>query len=379
MTETTALQHLVRFGNGSDYKTVEVENGEFPVYGSGGEFARGNSYLHDGESVLFGRKGTIDRPLYVNGKFWTVDTMYYTVPGPLVEPKFLYYWATTIPFDLYSTSTALPSMTTGTLGRLQFPLLARDDQRRIADYLDRETATIDALIAKQAALIEALRERRAASVNSILAGVQGPVEPLGVSVYMQTGLTLGGKNAAIEGEELPYLRVANIQTGRLDLGRVTTVRVTGEATMKHRLRRGDVLMTEGGDKAALGRGALWLGEIEPCLHQNHVFCLRPDQKRLLPEYLVWVLEGMDARKYFEKTRRQTTNLSSTNSHTVRHFRFPRPSVSEQREIAAHLDHETAKIDALIAKAERFIELAQERRAALITAAVTGQIEIPTED
>lgn len=110
-TPTIGLQYLVRLRSGQDYKHVADDAGEIPVIGSGGPFAAASAHLYDGESVLFGRKGTIDRPLHVNGKFWTVDTMFYTELSPAVFGRWLYYWATTIPFSLYSTDTALPSMT----------------------------------------------------------------------------------------------------------------------------------------------------------------------------------------------------------------------------------------------------------------------------
>ena len=86
-------------------------HGAYPVMGSGGEFARASSYLFNGESVLLGRKGTIDKPLYMNGPFWTVDTMFYTEIPKHAFPKFVYYVALNIPFGRYSTNTALPSMT----------------------------------------------------------------------------------------------------------------------------------------------------------------------------------------------------------------------------------------------------------------------------
>jgi type I restriction enzyme S subunit len=96
--------------NGSDYTAVEVDSGGYPVYGSGGEFRRASDYLFEGESVLFGRKGTIDRPLYVNGRFWTVDTMFYTdIDTRTLLPRFAYYWATTLPYGEWATDTALRS------------------------------------------------------------------------------------------------------------------------------------------------------------------------------------------------------------------------------------------------------------------------------
>lgn len=100
---------------------------------------------------------------------------------------------------------------------------------------------------------------------------------------------------------------------------------------------------------------------------------------MIPKFLWWFMRADQARSWINLVATTSTGLMNLNGSTLGRMEVPLPSLVEQREIADHLDRETATIDALIAKAERFIELAQERRAALITAAVTGQIEIPTED
>ncbi|MCT2997590.1 type I restriction endonuclease subunit S [Propionibacterium freudenreichii] len=161
---------MVKFRSGQDYKRVSDESGDVPVYGSGGIFATANDYLYHGESVLFGRKGTVDRPLHVNGRFWTIDTMFYTELSEGICGRWLYYWATTIPFSLYSTDTALPSMTSSTLGRLKLPLIDPTEQRRIADHLDEVTGKIDAMLAKVAELKSLLIERRAALITDVVTG-----------------------------------------------------------------------------------------------------------------------------------------------------------------------------------------------------------------
>jgi len=79
--EVVPFKHLVDIRNGSDHKHIEHNEG-YPVIGSGGQFAYASEFMYDGESVLLGRKGTIDKPLYVLGKFWTVDTMYWTKIAP---------------------------------------------------------------------------------------------------------------------------------------------------------------------------------------------------------------------------------------------------------------------------------------------------------
>ncbi|HCC82356.1 MAG TPA: hypothetical protein DEQ25_14240 [Methylophaga sp.] len=105
--EVKKMKTFARIKNGIDYKHVESDSG-YSVYGSGGQFTFANRFLYKGEAVLLGRKGTIDKPLYVNEAFWTVDTMFYAVCNTRVVTKYLYFCATTIPFGFYSTATALP-------------------------------------------------------------------------------------------------------------------------------------------------------------------------------------------------------------------------------------------------------------------------------
>jgi type I restriction enzyme S subunit len=140
------------------------------------------------------------------------------------------------------------------------------------------------------------------------------------------------------------------------------------------LQPGDVLMTEGGDIDKLGRGALWRGEVPNMLHQNHIFAVRPSEA-LDSEFLVHWLDGPVARTYFRTTAKQTTNLAGTNKWTLGNLPVPVPPLDEQRRVVEALDEQTTKIDVLITETDRFIELARERRAVLITAAVTGQIDV----
>lgn len=176
----TQLSRTVQFRNGVDYREVEVAEAGHPVFGSGGRFRWASSWLHDGPSVLFGRKGTIDRPVYVEGKFWTVDTMFYTIPDQsMVDPKFLYYWATRLPFSMYMSNTALPSVTQSDLGSAPIALPPLSEQRAIVSYLDHETAEIDGLVADLKRMNELVDERwRSALVTLIQIGTDRSMELL---------------------------------------------------------------------------------------------------------------------------------------------------------------------------------------------------------
>ena len=164
------LKQIASIQNGRDYKHIETEFNGYPVIGSGGTFTRASEFIYSGESVLLGRKGTINKPLYINESFWVVDTMFYTKINPQYSAKYLYYCSLTIHFDYYSTSTALPSMTQESLGNIFFAISSLDEQQKIAQFLDQETAKIDNLIAESTNLISLSKERRSALISSAVTG-----------------------------------------------------------------------------------------------------------------------------------------------------------------------------------------------------------------
>ena len=166
------LKNLLSINNGSDYKEFEVENSEnsYPVYGSGGVFTYSSKYIYDQESVLLGRKGTINKPLYVTSPFWAVDTMFYSQVKQGVHGKYVYYQALGFPYDRYSSNTALPSMTQTDLLNLSVAIPIISEQIEITRFLDNENAMFDNLISKQQALIEKLKEYRASIISHAVTG-----------------------------------------------------------------------------------------------------------------------------------------------------------------------------------------------------------------
>ena len=163
------LKNCVCINNGSDYKDIEVANG-FPVIGSGGVFAYASEKMYDGEVLFLGRKGTIDKPLYYNGPFWSVDTMFYAVPKKNSNCKYLYYCSTQFPFGKISTATALPSMTQKELYQLPIMLPPLSEQQEIANYLDEKCAKIDAAIENITKQIDASKRLRKAIINEAISG-----------------------------------------------------------------------------------------------------------------------------------------------------------------------------------------------------------------
>ena len=164
------LKNVLRIRNGKDYKSVEVEEGGYPVYGSGGIFNRCSEFLYDGKSVLFGRKGTVDKPLIVSGKFWTVDTMFYSEVFESALPEYIYYQASLFPFKLLSTNTALPSMKQEDLLGLPFVIPPYEEQSKIYSVIKEKSNEFDYLITKVESAIGLMQERRTALISAAVTG-----------------------------------------------------------------------------------------------------------------------------------------------------------------------------------------------------------------
>lgn len=173
---------------------------------------------------------------------------------------------------------------------------------------------------------------------------------------------------------MPYLRVANVQNGYVDLAEVKEIAVLESEVERYRLRAGDVLMNEGGDNDKLGRGTVWQAQIDPCLHQNHVFAIRPNGL-LRAEWLAAFTQAEQARTYFYLNSKQSTNLASISASNVMSLALPIPSEKEQLEILTYLEADRSRHEELTAVAVSTVELLQERRSALISAAVTGKIDV----
>jgi len=167
--EVRKLKFCLTIKNGQDYKHVETDIG-YPVIGSGGQFAYASKYLYDGEAILLGRKGTIDKPQHINGKFWTVDTMFYSIPKKKFLGKFLFYCCQCIPFSFYSTATALPSMTQKDLNNHPISTPTFDEQHQIVSYLEGiEEKIAKAILLKQQE-IEKLKEYKTVLIDNVVTG-----------------------------------------------------------------------------------------------------------------------------------------------------------------------------------------------------------------
>lgn len=319
-------------------------------------------------------------------------------PKQGIDSRYYYYWLRCQSEHLNSLGrgSTFMELSTDDLKSLRAPYPSPETQRAIADFLDTETARIDALITAKENLLAILAEKRRALITQAVTRGLDPSVPLRESgipwlgeipahwksvrlkhvATVQSGLALGKKYPKSEQiESYPYLRVANVQDGYVDLSEVKMVEVSVRDAAGCRLRAGDVLMNEGGDADKLGRGAIWSGEIDPCLHQNHVFAVRP--QGVSQKWLNLWTSSEGAKAFFESRAKQSTNLASISATNLKELPLPLPPQAEQLQTVAHVASELAKLDAFEGAATTTIALLRERREALIAAAVTGQLDVET--
>ena len=386
-------KNCVEIQNGSDPKT----EGSIPVYGSGSMSFKTCGEYKEGPSVLIGRKGaTLHIPHYISSKFWNVDTAFNVYSKSIFDLKYYFYCAHVFDYTFYMSQTTLPSMTQTAYENMFLPLPTKEEQYAIANQLDQICSKIDAVLEKTRASIEEYKKLKQTVITQVVTkGVRGdrPMKDSSIEwigdipaewrktqlrhcAAIKSGITLGKKYEKTDSlVERPYLRVANVQDGYVDLSVLTTIEVTQDEDLKYRLRAGDVLMTEGGDRDKLGRGCVWHGEIEPCLHQNHIFAVQTSKETLLPEFLEYLTVSDVGRSYFDVTAIKTTNLACTSSSKVLAFTIPLPSVEEQAEIVEALNTKCAGIDALVAKKQQYLTEIENYKKSLIYEYVTGKKEV----
>ncbi|ABP77958.1 type I restriction-modification system, S subunit [Stutzerimonas stutzeri A1501] len=384
----------IQIENGSDYKEVEADDG-YPVIGSGGPFAYSSKLMYDGESVLLGRKGTIDKPLYVNGAFWAVDTMYWSIIKPGAHGRFAYYTATTIPFDMYSTNTALPSMTKSVLGSHVVAFPGFEEQQAIAGHLDRETARIDALVEKKIRFIELLREKRQALITHAVTKGLDPsvkmkdsgVEWLGavpehwvikrfrdICISISTGpfgTALGNEDYITGG--IPVINPSHIIDEQCSPDPDITVSTETALRLSFwAMRAGDLVTARRGE---LGRAAIIFGEQDGWICGTGSLRVRPNPSQALTEYLHTVLQSRYAREWLNLASVGAT-MANLNEGILGSLPLALPpSTAEQEKLLSSLAAQSERLIKIEQKAALSVALLKECRSALITAAVTGQIDL----
>ena len=356
------FKYCVQICNGGEYADIEVEEGGYPVIGSGGEFARASKYCYRGESVLLGRKGTVDKPLYVNDAFWCVDTMFYTKAKAGMVPKFLYYCALGFRFDYYVTATALPSMTQKDLGSEMIAVPPTDEQHAIVDFLDTQCAKIDSVIADIEKQIETLQKYKKSLITEAV------TKGLDRSVPMKDSRVdwIGEIPSAWEAKRMKYfLSVAS-----------------GDAITNDQLEDGDYLVFGGGkqmgwsNKHNIPGDTILIGRVGAncgCVSITPKESWATDNALIVStnsyvKYVYYILVAADLNKLNDANAQPLITGAKVGNCVVPYtYKY-----EEQKLIADYLDSACSKIDEVLALKQQQLAKMQQHKKSLIYEYVTGK-------
>lgn len=261
-------------------------------------------------------------------------------PNPKrVRPQYLFYYSQTETFVSHlsrvATGASYPAVTDSDVLEMPIPLPPLSEQKRIEGLLERA----DRLRRMRRYALELSDSFLPVAFLELFGDLQQndhnwSFVELETHAEIVSGVAKGQKYGDRETVEVPYLRVANVQDGYLDLSEIKTIRALPIDIESLRLKAGDIVMTEGGDFDKLGRGAIWPGGIVDCIHQNHIFRVRLNSAKLSPTFFAAFLRSAAAKNYFLRCSKQTTNLASINMTQLRATPVPLPPLAIQRHFAA---------------------------------------------
>lgn len=390
--EVKVLKRLAKICNGQDHKKVWDSNGSFPIIGTGGTFGYTNSYLHEGPSVILGRKGTIDKPQYMEAPFWSVDTAYYTDIFPSTNPRYFYHLCNTINFELYKYGSAVPSMSQEVLNQIPFSIPNDfEEQTAIANYLDKKTLEIDQLIDDKKKLIQLFEEEKTTIISQFV------TKGLNYSVKMiDSGIEWIGEIPMHWGvKKLKHL--SKVQTGRTPKIQSSSIDFFENGTInwftpsdfksnkevfksKRRIIEEAVLQNEVElfpEKSIylVSIGAT-LGKISFCSTKasanQQINVISFNDKILNPRFGYYYLIGCKEILLLEA---DYTTLPILNQTKTKNLFLVVPPINEQEKIVNHIELELRRIDSKIKKTKKLIDLLTEYRSALISEVVTGKVKV----
>lgn len=366
------------------------------------EVVDGYTYFEDGDVLVAkitpcfeNRKGALAQGLRSRIGFGTTE-LHVLRPRDQINRKFLFYLTISDHFrglgeaSMYGAAGQKRVPEEFVFG-FRHPLPPLEEQRAIADFLDRETSRIDDLIAKKERLIELLDEKRTALITQAVTKGLDPEVPMkdsGVewlgeipegwsarALYTEYDVQLGKMldEKQITGENLaPYLRNVDVQWDEINTDDLPEMDFSPTDRVKYKLAPGDLLVCEGGE---IGRTAIWNEQLPECYYQKALHRLRPVNKgSSCPRFMYYLMRAATSVGAFEAESNKNT-IDHLTAVQLRHHRFPFPPAAEQYEISQYLDRHVGRLSQAVKTAQRTIEALREYRSALITAAVTGKIDV----
>ena len=394
-----ALKRIASLQSGESITSEQIEaDGTYPVYGGNGLRGYCEAHTHDGEFALIGRQGALCGNInYARGKFWASEHAVVVTPKLPVATQWLGELLRTMNLNQYSVSAAQPGLSVEIVGNLGIPVPSREEQNGIAAFLDRETAKIDALVAEQEQLITLLKEKRQAVISHAVTKGLDPSVPMKDSGVEWLGevpahwkvCTLRRLIKRIEQGWSPeceaqqadesswgVLKAGCVNRGVFNQDENKTLPDSLDPLAEYEVHEGDILMSRAsGSPELVGSTALVTKTRPRLMLSDKIFRVHLESGQECG-FFVWAMNAKHMREQIEQALSGGNGLANNLPQSVLlSFVCAVPPEAEQLAIYRVLNEASAQIDQLTSESALTIELLRERRSALISAAVTGQIDV----
>lgn len=396
-TQLKFLAHL-KSGDAIDGSCIQP-NGDYPVYGGNGLRGYTEAKTHSLTAPLIGRQGALcGNVSYASGDFYATEHAIVARPLEGVSPRWLYWLLVSLNLNQYSMAAAQPGLSVEVIQRVRAIKPKFSEQERIANFLDEQTARIDALIAEKERLASSVRAFEQAEISRLLThGVANaplektgkpfiPEAPVGwrVTAFKRALISMGQgwspqcENQPAQPGEWGVLKVGCVNGTKFDANENKALPAELQPDMACVLRKGDVLMSRANTKELVGMTALVDDDYPQLMLCDKLYRLELKQDWVLPEYAVQALRSDCSRRQIELgASGASSSMQNISQDVVRELLVAFPPLDEQRAIVDRAGEIREACGALAGHVNEHIDRLREYRSSLISAAVTGQIDLST--
>jgi type I restriction enzyme S subunit len=370
---TYKLGDVAEIINGKNQKEVVSTQGEYPIYGSGGIIGWATDYLCKGNSTIIGRKGTIDNPIFVNQKFWNVDTAFGIQPSDKVLPRYLFFFCKSFDFKRLDKSTTIPSLAKRDLLQIPIPLPPLPTQHAIVSQIESLFAELDNGVEHLLTAQQQLKTYRQAVLNHWLNNEDGKWETvkLGeVAEKIQIGPfgTQLHKSDYIHGG-IPLINPMHICNKKIlpDYSFSVSNDKYKELT-NYYLKKDDVIL---GRRGEMGRCAVVSEKEDGMLCGTGSLFIRGGEL-LNATYLCHLLSSQKIVSYFENSSSGTT-MSNLNQGIIRSCEISFPPLPDQQRIVEEIEFRLSQAEAAEARIAEALQKTEALRQSILKKAFSGEL------
>ena len=312
--------------NGKNQSKVENPNGKYPIYGSGGVMGRADDYICEADTIVIGRKGSINKPIYVDEPFWNVDTAFgLQADKTKLLPKYLFFFCLNFDFKKLNTTVTIPSLTKSNLLQVSIPLPDLPTQQRIADTLDKVSEGIEVCRKMLEKLEVMVQSRFKEMMDSAELGDETTVEK--ITERVKVGFVGTCEKYYTDEKGIPMIRTGNITNHGIDMRNLKYVTSEfNKRNMKSQIHNGDLLIARHGSN---GQASVYEGSEAQCLN---AVVIVPNQTVAKSRFLAELINSPAIKEQINRTLvGSTQNVVNTKSIANLTIRIPSLKLQEEYE------------------------------------------------